>query len=60
MTLFHGMNVVRCKVVTGKRNPLIGEYLPPSTLDHLPDLEESLTHFWGQEPVMLGGLGVYI
>ena len=36
---FHGMNVVGCKIIVGgKRKPLIGVYLPPSTLEHLLDL----------------------
>ena len=36
-------NVVSCKIVDGNRKtPLIGAYLPPPNLDHLPDLEESL------------------
>ena len=35
----HGLNVVRCVVVAcSKRTPLIGKYLNPSTLEHLPDL----------------------
>ena len=46
-TQFHGTNVVSCEVITdGKRTPIIGAYLPPSTLDHLPDLEEALSCFW--------------
>ena len=41
---FHRPNVVICEVVaSGKQTPLIIAYFPPSTLDHLPDLEESLT-----------------
>ena len=40
---FHRPNMVKCKVVFGgQRTPFIGAYLPPSTLDHLPDLEEAL------------------
>ena len=42
--LFHGPNVVSCKVIgSGKRTLIIGSYLPPSTLYHLPYLEEALT-----------------
>ena len=38
LTRFHGLNVVSCKFVSGgKRTPLIGAYLHPSTLDHLLD-----------------------
>ena len=29
---FHRMNVISCKFVDSKRTPLIGVYLPPSTL----------------------------
>ena len=39
-TRYHGPNVVSCELITGiTRTPLAGTYLPPSTLDHLPDLE---------------------
>ena len=31
---FQGTNVVSCGVVLGKQTPLIGEYLPPFTLEH--------------------------
>ena len=56
-TRFHGQNVVRCKVISGsKRNPLIGAYLPSSTLEHLPDLEEALTQFLVQDLILLGNL----
>ena len=42
-TRYHRPNVVNCKIVTGlTRTPLVGAYLPPSTLDHLSDLEEAL------------------
>ena len=38
-TSFHGTNVVICDVITGtSRTPIVGAYLPPSTLDHLPYL----------------------
>ena len=36
-----------------KRAPLIYEYLPPSTLEHLMDLEEALTRFRDQHPRVL-------
>ena len=43
---FHISNVVSCEfVVGGKRTPLIGVYLPPSTMYHLLELEEALPHF---------------
>ena len=34
-TQFRRPDVVSCKVVTGKWTPLIRDYLPPSTLEHL-------------------------
>ena len=47
-TRFHGMNIVSCKVVArDQQMPLIEAYLPPSTLDHLPDSEEALNRFMG-------------
>ena len=38
-TRYHGPKVVSYKIVIGLTwTPLIGAYLPPSTLEHLPDL----------------------
>ena len=52
-THFHGPNRVSCNIVAGgKRTPLLGAYLSPSTLEHLPDLEEDLTQFQEQDPIM--------
>ena len=49
--------MVRCKIVsTYQRTHLIGSYIPPSTLDHLPDLEEVVNHFPGRHPVVLEDL----
>ena len=49
--------MVSCKLVTRLiRTPLVGAYLPPSTLEHLPDLEEALKRF--KDPIVLGGLNV--
>ena len=46
LTHFHGSKVVSCEVVAcGKRTLLVGAYLPPSTLDHFPELEDSLKYF---------------
>ena len=60
-TCFHDPNVVICKVISrGQRTPLIGVYLPPSTLDHLPDLEESQVCCSYQDPIMMGDLKAYI
>ena len=45
-TRYHRPNVVICNIVTGlTRTPLIGTYLPLSTLEHLPDLEGALQRF---------------
>ena len=50
-----------CKViVSGKRNPLIGTYVPNSTLEHLPELEEAMTRFRDQDPIVLGYLNTDI
>ena len=38
----------------------IGAYLPPSTLDNLPDLEENLARIWDQYPIVLGYLDAII
>ena len=48
--------MVSCEVVIGKRTLLIGTYLPPSTLDHLPDLAEDLPRFRDHDTNMSGGL----
>ena len=49
--------MVSCELVTGlTRTPLVGAYLPPSNLEHLQDLEESLKRF--KEPIVLGDLNV--
>ena len=38
-TRYHGPNVVICELFTGlNRTSLVGAYLPPSKMDHLPDL----------------------
>ena len=58
---FHGPKLGSCELVDGdQRMSLIGEYLPPSTLDHLPDLEDLLNRFQGREPVVLGDLNASI
>ena len=60
-TRLHGPNVVICKLVDGEqRMPLIGAYLSPSTLDHIPGLEESLNRFLGRDPIFLGDLNANI
>ena len=45
-TRFHGPNVLSCILVQGdSRMPIVGAYLPPSTLDHLPDFEQAMERF---------------
>ena len=54
---YRGPNMVNCEIITGlTRTPLVGVYLPPSTLEHLPDLEEAIQRF--RCPIFLGGLNV--
>ena len=54
---YHRPNVSSCQIVDGLTwNPLVGAYLPFSTLEHLPDLEEDLQCF--REPIVVGGLNV--
>ena len=54
-TCFQGTNMVICGIIFGgKRTPIISAYLPPSTLEHLLDLEESLTLFCYKYSILLG------
>ena len=56
-THYHGRNVVRCRIIAGLTcTPRVVTYLPPSTLEHLSDLEEALQRF--REPIVLGDLYV--
>ena len=56
-TRYHGTNVVSCKIVTGLNWTLfVGAYLPSSTLEHLPELEEALQRF--KDPIVLGDLNM--
>ena len=56
-TLYHGPNMVSCEHVTRLTpNPLVGAYLPLSTLEHLTDLAEAMKLF--KEPIFLGDLNV--
>ena len=58
-TRFYRPNVVSCEDVRGtSRTPNIGSYLPPTTMDHLPDLDESLESFRVQDPILKGYLNV--
>ena len=53
--------MVICEVVVGgKRNLLIGAYLLSSTMYHLSELEEDLTRFRDQDPIVLGDLNANI
>ena len=53
--------MVNYEVVTGrKRALLISTYPPPSTLEHLTDLEEALTQLQEQGPIVLGDLNANI
>ena len=54
---YHGPNMVSCELINRlTRTPLVGAYLPLSTLDHLPDLEEYLKRF--KYPIVLGYLNM--
>ena len=58
---FHGPNMVICKIVSSaKRTLLIGAYLPPSTLNHLPDLEEVIKLLPGSYPIVMEDLNAEI
>ena len=60
-TRFRRLDVVRCEMITNsKRTPTIGDYLLPSALEHLPDVEEALAHLWDQDPIKLGNLNADI
>ena len=57
----HGPNVLSCVLVNGNTHqPLIGAYLPPSTLDDLPYLTEALERFQASKipPILMGDLNV--
>ena len=56
---FHRQNMMVCEIVTGRIwTPLIGAYLPPLMLYHLPDFEEFLQRFKGLDLIVLGDLNV--
>ena len=58
-TRFQGPNVIICEIVTvHTRTSLIGAYLPPSTLKHLLDFDETLQCFKGLDPIFLGNFNV--
>ena len=52
---FHRPNMVSYEVATNiKRTLIIGAYLPPSTLEHSPELQEALTRLRDQDTILLG------
>ena len=54
-------NQLKSQIISGgKHTQLVGTYLPPSTLEHLPDLEEALTHFQYQVRIVLRYLNANI
>ena len=56
-THYHRPNMFSYKIVTGlTQTPLGGAYLPPSTLEHLPELEEALQRF--KDPIVFGDLNM--
>ena len=59
-TRFHGTNAMICGVFNGKRTPLIVAYPPPSTLEDLLDLAESLKYFRDQNSIVLEDLNANI
>ena len=60
-TRFHGPNLVICKLMTvDLRTPVFSAYLPPSMLNHLPYIEESLNCLPDRDTILLGNLNVYI
>ena len=54
---YHVSNMVSYEIVNGLTLiPLVGAYLPPSMMEHLPDLEEALECF--REPILRRDLNV--
>ena len=51
-TRYHTQNMVSYEIFNGLiHTPLVDAYLPPSTLEHLLDMEKSLKHF--KDPIVL-------
>ena len=58
---FHGPNVVSFeKVIRPTRTPLVGVYLPHSTLEHLSDFKEKLQRFKWQDSIVLVDINAYL
>ena len=56
---YHIPNVASCKNITRLTwNPLFGAYLPLSTLEHLPDLEDAMHRF--RYPIVFRDLNMYL
>ena len=55
LTRFQSPNMVSYEVATNiKRTLIISAYLPPSTLEHSPELQEALTRLRDQATILLG------
>ena len=58
---FRGTDVVIYKaILERKQTTIMGTYLLPSTLDHLPYLEEALTRFRDQDTMLIWDLSTNI
>ena len=58
---FHGPNMLSCEFVSGgKRTLIVGAYPPPSTLEHLPNLEDAMDRLRDQDTIVLGYLNAEI
>ena len=61
VNMLQWVKYVSCKVITNrKQTPIIGKYLPTSTLEHVPDFEDSMKRFQAQYPIVLGEMSVNI
>ena len=59
-TRFHSPSVVICEVIRGTSWTLvIVSYLSPTTLAHLPDIDEALERFCGQDPKFMVDINIY-
>ena len=51
------LNVLSTVLVSGtSRTHIVGAYLPPSTLKHLPELEAALSRYPDLKPMLFGDL----
>ena len=59
--LFHGPNLVSCKIISGGQHTLlIGAYLPLSNIDHLLNLEEAVNRFQWRDSISIWDLNADI